>query len=267
MYVVVGVIVVVVVVIDGCSLSRVQAGVIRPASDSPLPPTSNPRPSASHPARSRSPSRSIIQSALRLVDVGRWRHAKTGRIIRNEGRPGGSHWRRYERDARRERERKREGMRDGDAEGGSGNGGSQAATKIPCQIETGAQAWRTLPAPLCYRRYLHDTITLIPPSSLHPPRFHDPATASAPVSFSCHPVYFLYFIGFLWPLCRWPTCSFQPPRATFLCSSVLFYALVAFLGCENPSSKLRATFAGKDQGREIAEPPPLVISSLFVYEI
>lgn len=74
----------------------------------------------------------------------------------------------------RERERKREGMRDADAEGGSGNGGSQAATKIPCQIETGAQAWRTLPAPLCYRRYLHDTITLIPPSSLHPPRFQLP---------------------------------------------------------------------------------------------
>lgn len=72
------------------------------------------------------------------------------------------------------------------------NGNSQAPTKIPCQIETGAQAWRTLAAPLLrpttlLARYHHVDTSFV---SLHPP----PPPPSPYLSLGRYPgpLYFLY---------------------------------------------------------------------------
>lgn len=108
---------------------------------------------------------------------------ETSRITRNEGRT-----------SRHSPGKIRKGREKKEDERGLEIGNSQAPAKIPCQIETGAQARWTLPAPLA--RYRHANTTF----SHFTLRFRDrlpprPPSVSFPWTIPSS-VHFLHFIPF-----------------------------------------------------------------------
>lgn len=172
-------------------MSRVQGSVIRPASVSPSSPLCHPHPHPSRLRRTRSFSCSVSFHNSTRAAIGR-RWPLTSRENRQDNKERGEARREPLEEIRKgtggrkrgnQYERwKREGLENGD---------SQAPTKIPCQIETGAQAWRTLPAPLLpttlLARYHHVDTSFV---SLHPP----PPRPSPYLSLGRYPglLYFLY---------------------------------------------------------------------------